>query len=47
MSVSKDKTAVLINMDKNLKSELEKIAKKEQRSLTNLITKILSDFINK
>ena len=37
MSVGKDKTGVLVNMDKELKSKLEQLAKKDGRSLTNLI----------
>lgn len=45
MSVGKDKTGVLVNMDKELKSKLEKLAKKDGRSLTNLINKILSDYV--
>ena len=44
MSVGKDKTGVLVNMDKELKSKLEQLAKKDGRSLTNLINKILSDY---
>ena len=45
MSVGKDKTGVLVNMDKELKVKLEKLAKKDGRSLTNLINKILSDYV--
>ena len=45
MAVGKDKTGVLINMDKELKSKLEQLAKKDGRSLTNLINKILFDYI--
>lgn len=45
MVVSKNKTGVLINMDKELKSTLEQIAKNDGRSLTNLINKILTDYI--
>lgn len=45
MSVGKDKTGVLVNMDKELKSKLEQLAKKDGRSLTNLINKILSDYV--
>ena len=40
MSVGKDKTGVLVNMDKELKIKLEQLAKKDGRSLTNLINKI-------
>lgn len=45
MSVGKDKTGVLVNMDKELKSKLEQLAKEDGRSLTNLINKILSDYV--
>lgn len=41
MTVSKDKTGVLINMDKTLKRELEQLAKADGRSLTNYITNVL------
>ena len=45
MAVGKDKTGVLVNMDKTLKAELEKAAKQDGRSLTNLINKILMEYI--
>lgn len=45
MAVSKDKIGVLVNMDKELKSKLEQLAKEDGRSLTNLINKILSSYI--
>ena len=45
MAIGKDKTGVLVNMDKDLKSKLEQLAKKDGRSLTNLINKILSDYV--
>ncbi len=45
MAVGKDKTGVLINMDKELKSILEELAKQDGRSLTNLINKILTDYV--
>lgn len=45
MAVGKDKTGVLVNMDKDLKAKLEEIAKKDGRSLTNLINKILTDYV--
>ena len=32
-------------MDEELKVKLEKLAKKDGRSLTNLINKILSDYV--
>ena len=45
MSVGKDKVGVLVNMDKELKAKLESIAKDDGRSLTNLINKILTDYV--
>ena len=45
MAVGKDKVGVLVNMDKELKAKLESIAKDDGRSLTNLINKILTDYV--
>lgn len=45
MAIGKDKVGVLVNMDKELKSKLESIAKDDGRSLTNLINKILTDYV--
>ena len=45
MAVNKDKTGVLVNMDKELKAKLESLAKNDGRSLTNLINKILTDYV--
>ena len=41
MAVGKDKTGVLVNMDKTLKSELEQLAKEDNRSLTSYIINVL------
>lgn len=46
MAVGKDKTGVLINMDKSLKSTLEDLAKKNNRSLTSYIVNILKKHID-
>lgn len=46
MAISKDKTGVLVNMNKELKTKLEVLAKEDGRSLTSLINKILSDYVN-
>lgn len=46
MAVGKDKIGVLVNMDKELKSKLGQLAKEDGRSLTNLINKILSNYIS-
>ena len=45
MAVGKDKIGVLVNMDKELKAKLEQLAKDDGRSLTNLINKILTDYV--
>ena len=45
MAVGKDKVGVLVNMDKELKAKLESLAKEDGRSLTNLINKILTDYV--
>lgn len=44
MAVSKDKTGVLVNMDKTLKEQLVKIAKEQNRSLSNLIVTVLKKY---
>lgn len=44
MAVSKDKTGVLVNMDKTLKEKLFELAKKQNRSLSNLIVTVLKDY---
>ena len=46
MSVSKNKTGVLINMDKELKVKLEQLAQKDRRTLTAYINIILEDHVN-
>ena len=45
MAVNKDKTGVLVNMDKKLKFKLEQLAKEDCRSLTSFINKILTDYV--
>ena len=45
MTVNKDKTGVLVNMDKELKAKLEQLAKEDCRSLTSFINKILTDYV--
>lgn len=47
MAVSKDKTRTLITLDKSDKMELEKIAKEQNRSFSNLIQTILKDYLKK
>ena len=45
MAIGKDKTGVLVNMDKKLKAKLEQLAKEDCRSLTSFINKILTDYV--
>ena len=47
MAVSNDKTRTLITLDKADKAELEKIAKEQNRSFSNLIQTILKDYLKK
>lgn len=46
MAVSKDKTGVLVNMDKELKEKLAKLAKEQNRSLSNLIVTVLQNYVS-
>ena len=45
--ISKDKTRILLTIKRDIKSTLEEIAKKENRSLNNLIITILKDYLKK
>ena len=44
-AIGKDKTGVLVNMSRESKAKLEELAKKDGRSMTNIINKILSDYL--
>ena len=46
MAVGKDKTGILVNMDKTLKSELEQLAKEVNRSLTSYIVNVLKKHVD-
>lgn len=46
MAIGKDKTGVLINMDKSLKATLEDLAKKDNRTLTSYVINILKKHID-
>lgn len=46
MVIGQDKTRTTITIDKELKKHLEEIAKKENRSLNNLIITVLKDYAN-
>ena len=45
MAVNKDKTGVIVNINKELKAKLEQLAKEDCRSLTSFINKILTDYV--
>jgi len=46
MTIGKDKTRTMLTIEKELKSQLEKVAEKENRSLNNLIITVLKDYID-
>jgi predicted transcriptional regulator len=45
MAIGEDKTRTNITFPKELKTKLEELAKKDNRSFNNLIIKILSDYV--
>jgi len=45
MAISKDKTRTMITLEKTVKEQLEKEAKKQNRSLNNLMETILKDHL--
>ena len=47
MSVSKDNVRANITFPRELKVQLEKIAKEQNRSLNNLVITILKEFVSK
>ena len=47
MSVSDKNARIVITTSKEIKEELEKLAKKEDRSLSNYISVILKDIVKK
>ena len=46
MTISKDNTRTNITISKDLKKELEDIAKEQNRSFNNLVITILKDFVS-
>lgn len=44
--VSKEKIRHAITLDKNIAQKLEKIAEKESRSFSNLVSVIIEKFLN-
>lgn len=47
MAVSDENTRTLITLQKEEKEELEKIAKEQNRSFSNLVQTILKDYLKK
>ena len=47
MSISKENIRTVLTISKELKSELEKIAKQKNRSFNNLVITILKDYVAK
>lgn len=45
MAVSSDKTRTIISLEKDLKTKLESLASKEDRSFNNYVVKILKDHV--
>ena len=45
MAIGEDKVRTNITFPKELKSELEEIAKEDGRSFNNLVIKVLNDFV--
>lgn len=45
MAIGEDKTRTNITFPKDLKSELEELAKQDSRSFNNLVIKILNDYV--
>ena len=45
MSISKEKTRTLLTIPKDVKNQLEEIAKEENRSVNNLIMTIIYEYL--
>jgi len=46
MAISKDNVRTIITIPKELKKQLENLAKQDSRSFNNLVVKILKDYVN-
>jgi len=46
MAISKDNVRTVITIPKELKKQLENLAKQDSRSFNNLIIKILKDYVS-
>lgn len=47
MAIGSDKTRVMVTITEDEKAMLEKIAKEQNRNMSNLIGTIIKDFLNK
>lgn len=47
MSISKDNTRTQLTINKELKKEVEALAKKENRSFNNLVITAINDYMTK
>ena len=47
MTLSKDKTRISVTLSKDTYKKLKTIADKEGRSISNLVGKIIKDYLNK
>lgn len=45
MAVGSDKVRTQLTIEKDLKSELEKMAKEDERSFNSMVIKILKDYV--
>ncbi len=46
MAVSEENTRILITITKSQKEKLDRVAKMDKRSLSNLCAKIISDYLD-
>lgn len=46
VAIAESKTRTQLTLSKELKAELEDMAKEERRSFNNLVVKILEDYVN-
>ena len=46
MAISKDNTRIIITIPKDLKEKVETAAAREQRSVSNLCCKVLTDYVS-
>lgn len=47
MTISEDKTRTMLTLEKEVKKELERKAKEQNRSLNNLIETIIKEYLAK